>query len=112
MRDVLEVQRQRLRRTLVEDMPVHEPMGREERVLDLDYNGQEPAQVAADIAAHADALASAFAGLTPPQWTRSGVYAYPSRSERTLLWLGRHTIHEGHHHLLDLGRVMRAARGR
>jgi hypothetical protein len=38
------------------------------------------------------------------------VYAYPERAERDILWIGRHTLHECHHHLLDIDRGL-GARG-
>lgn len=112
VRDVLEVNDGRVHQTMVEDVPTYEPMGREERVLDLAYNDQDPGDVAAAIAAHADALATTFEGLTPDQWNRTGMYGYPGPEERSMLWVGQHTVHEVHHHLLDVGRTMRAARGR
>lgn len=54
VRDVLEVQRDRLLLALAEDRPTFVPMGRDERV------------------------------------------------GRSMVWLGRHTIHEGRHHLRDI----------
>jgi hypothetical protein len=39
-------------------------------------------------------------------------YNDPVREVRTLEWVAVHTLHEGKHHLLDIGRVLRAARGR
>ena len=112
VRDVLEVNNGRVQQSLVEDVPVYEPMGRDERVTDLAYNEQHPSSVAAAIATNADALAATFEGLDPAQWERTGIYGYPESEERTMLWIGQHTIHEVHHHLLDVGRTMRAARGR
>jgi S-DNA-T family DNA segregation ATPase FtsK/SpoIIIE len=112
VRDVLQIQRERLELTLEEDLPEYVPMGREERAVDLGYNDQEPTAVLADVTANADALAAAFEGLTPDQWARAGIYSFPVKMPRSLLWLGQHTIHEAHHHLLDIGRTMRAARGR
>ncbi len=112
VRDVLDVQEQRIAQTLQEDRPTYRPMGREERVLDLAYNDQAPAEVATAIAANADRVAAAFEALTPEQWSRTGMYAYPEPAERDLLWIGQHTVHEVHHHLLDVGRAMRTARGR
>jgi hypothetical protein len=112
VRDVLEVQQQRVAQTLAEDRPTYVPMGREERVVELAYNEQDPAGVAAAVAANADAVAGSFETLTPEQWARTGIYGYPEPAERSLLWIGQHTIHELHHHLLDVGRTLRAARGR
>jgi hypothetical protein len=40
------------------------------------------------------------------------IYGYPEIAERPLSWVLVHTVHEGEHHLLDIGRVLRAARGR
>ena len=64
------------------------------------------------IRANADELAGAFGGLTPAEWSRTGIYNFPEPTERDMVWLGRHAVHEGHHHLLDVGRTLRAARGR
>jgi S-DNA-T family DNA segregation ATPase FtsK/SpoIIIE len=112
VRDVLDVNDGRVRQTMIEDVPTYEPMGRDERVLDLAYNEQDPKEVATAIAGNADALATTFEGLTAAQWERTGMYGYPGPAERSMLWVGQHTIHEVHHHLLDVGRTMRAARGR
>ena len=112
VRDVLEMVDQRVALALVEDVPTFEPLRRDERVSELAYNEQDPVEVAATIATNADGLASAFAALGPAEWSRTGIYPYPEPSERSLLWMGRHTVHEAHHHLLDVGRAMRTARGR
>jgi S-DNA-T family DNA segregation ATPase FtsK/SpoIIIE len=112
VRDVLLVQRQRLDLALTEDTPTFVPMRRDERVAELAYNDQAPDEVATAIADAADAVASVFDGLTTEQWARTGIYGYPEPAERSLLWIGQHTVHELHHHLLDVGRTLRAARGR
>lgn len=112
VRDVLQIQRERIAQTLVEDVPEYTPMGREERVVELAYNAQEPAEVARAITAAADGVATAFEALTAEQWARRGIYNFPEPAERSLVWLGQHTVHEAHHHLLDVGRTLRLARGR
>jgi hypothetical protein len=112
VRDVFAVQRERAELALAEDMPTFVPMGREERVVELRYNEQDPLEVVDDLAANADAAAATFEGLSDEQWQRAGLYSYPEPTERDLRWLARHTIHEGHHHLLDVGRALRTARGR
>jgi len=112
VRDVLETNGDRVQQALVEDVPTFASMGRDERVVDMAYNEQDPVEVAAAIAAHADALADRFEGLDAAGWARRGMYGYPGPQERTMLWVGQHTIHEASHHLLDVGRTMRAARGR
>jgi hypothetical protein len=112
VRDVLLVQRDRLELALTEDTPTFVPMRRDERATELAYNEQAPDEVAADIASAADAVAAVFDGLTTQQWARTGIYGYPEPAERSLLWIGQHTVHELHHHLLDVGRTLRVARGR
>jgi S-DNA-T family DNA segregation ATPase FtsK/SpoIIIE len=112
VRDMLDTQRNRVELALVEDTPTFEPMRREERVTEDRYNEQDPATVVDQLAANADAAATVFGALNEVQWARTGIYGYPAPTERDLRWIARHTIHEGHHHLLDVGRVLRAARGR
>ena len=112
VRDVLEQIDLRLGQALAEDVPTFTPMDREQRVIDHRYNEQDPGEVVAAVAANAATLADAFAALGPAEWARTGIYSFPERTERSMLWLGQHCIHELHHHLLDVGRTLRAARGR
>jgi S-DNA-T family DNA segregation ATPase FtsK/SpoIIIE len=77
-------------------------MGREERVVNDRYNEQDPAVVAAELMAAAAVLALDFAALDDAGWRRVGVYNWPERAERSMLWLGQHTVHEGEHHLGDV----------
>jgi hypothetical protein len=112
VRDVLSVQQQRVGHALVEPGFTPEPMGREERVTGLDYNGQDPVAVADDVAANATALATLGENLSTEQLALTMIYGYPEIAERPLSWVLVHTVHEGEHHLLDIGRVLRAARGR
>jgi S-DNA-T family DNA segregation ATPase FtsK/SpoIIIE len=112
VRDVLEFMRARLAQGLAEEVPTYEPMGREQRVIDLRYNEQDPTEVTGAVRDGAAALADDFAALGPAEWLRTGIYNYPEPTERSMLWVGQHTVHELHHHLLDVGRTLRAARGR
>ncbi len=112
VRDVLQVQRERLLRALVEDGFTPERMGRDERVEALRYNEQDPIGVVLQLDANAEALATTIEGFQPSDWARTMTYSYPERAERSLTWVVQHTVHEGEHHLLDMGRVLRAARGR
>ncbi len=103
-RDVLRAQRQRVLLALAEEEPEFVSMRRDERVLEEDYNGQPPSAVAGELRGAAEALAGTLAGLDEPRWTRTGVYNWPVRRVRTVEWIGRHTVHEGVHHLLDIDR--------
>ncbi|HTT87673.1 MAG TPA: DinB family protein [Acidimicrobiales bacterium] len=106
VRDVLEVQRHRAERAGAEARPDFAPMRREERVTEDGYNDQDPAAVADRLVAGAGALAGLFDGLDDAGWERTGVYHWPTTEVRTVEWIGRHTVHEEVHHLLDVGRLL------
>jgi predicted carbohydrate-binding protein with CBM5 and CBM33 domain len=112
VRDVLTIQRERVALALVQDDFNPQPMDRDARVTRDRYNEQEPAVVAGQLAASGAGLADDFDALTPQQWERTIIYNFPERKVRSLEWVAVHTLHEGRHHLLDIGRVLRAARGR
>lgn len=107
VRDVLRVQRGRLAHALVEDTPTFTPMGRDERAIRDRYNEQDPAAVTAALVGAADALAAAFEDLDGAGWARTGIYSYPEPAERSMVWLAQHTVHECHHHLMDVERGLR-----
>ncbi len=66
--------------------------------------------VAADVADAADTLAATFTGVESEHWRLPAVTG--RGREETLLDLAAIVVHEGGHHLLDIGRSLRAARGR
>ena len=103
VRDVFQAQRERLELAIRTDEPEFTPMGREELVVTRAYNQQDPEVALRELAAVAEELAVVLAG--PVDLDRTGVYNWPHREVRTLLWLGRHTVHEGEHHLLDVRRA-------
>jgi len=102
VRDVLRVQGERLALALRADDPRFAPMGREELVVLHAYNAQDPQIVLEELTEAASELARAFGALGPDQWRRTGIYSWPLVGSRTMLWLGRHTVHEVEHHLQDL----------
>ena len=104
VRDVLRVQNERLTLALRNDNPQFAPMGREERVTLDAYNAQNPRAVLTELAQATNDLAHAFGALGPEQRSRTGIYNWPVVESRTVLWLGRHTVHEMEHHLMDLTR--------
>ena len=104
VRDVLRVQRERVLLALAEDDPVFTPMGRDELVVTSAYNRQDPAAVLAGLTAAAADLAAVFASLQPEDLSRTGTYTWPEEAVRSLDWLGRHSVHEAEHHLLDIRR--------
>jgi hypothetical protein len=108
VRDLLRVQTQRVAQAQAEDQPAFESMRREERVAEERYNEQDPGVVAGEIAEAARAMADGLRGLATAGWARSGVYNWPTREIRTVEWIGRHTVHEEQHHLLDIDRLLAA----
>jgi len=109
VRDVLLAQRERLFQALVEERPAFVPIYRDQRVVLARYGDEKPEQVAGELTFAATLAAWAFDGLEVSAWSRTCIYNFPEPSERTLLWLAQHTLHEGEHHLIDIGRVMESA---
>ncbi|MEY2422573.1 MAG: hypothetical protein QOI95_2640 [Acidimicrobiaceae bacterium] len=112
VRDVLQIQTARLQRALVEDGFTPESMRRNERAIEQRYNEQDPAAVAEEVAAAAAAIADDVEAIDDAGFARTMTYFYPEKAERPLTWVVQHTVHEAEHHLLDVGRVLRSARGR
>jgi S-DNA-T family DNA segregation ATPase FtsK/SpoIIIE len=86
-------------------------MRREERVVEERYNAQSPAEVAREVVGAAASLSGTLESLDDGGWQRTGVYNWPSRQVRTVEWIGRHTIHEGEHHLQDIATLVTAEPG-
>lgn len=105
VRDVFRVQRDRLALALRIAQPAFTSMGRDARVVDDAYNEQVPTVVVKELGAAAEELADALVSLRPDELARTGVYPYPAPEPRSLLWVGRHSVHEGEHHLRDIRRM-------
>jgi DinB family protein len=103
VRDVLRVQRERVRQAQREDEPHFTPMRRDERVVEEGYNEQDPSVVAEEITAAADAFDAALSALDDVGWARRGLYNYPEPQLRTVEWIAIHTVHELLHHRGDIG---------
>ena len=108
VRDVLLVQRDRAVLAQVEDTPSFARMHRDERVALCHYDAQPADEVLGQLAMAAGLCAIVFDGLNQAAWTRRLIYNWPEATEHDLAWLGRHTLHEGHHHLMDVRRVLAA----
>jgi S-DNA-T family DNA segregation ATPase FtsK/SpoIIIE len=106
VRDVFRVQRERVLLALAEEQPAFASMRREERVLEERYNDQQPELVAREITDAAESFAQTLEALNADEWQRTGTYNWPERRVRTVEWIGRHTIHEGEHHLRDIDRLV------
>jgi Mycothiol maleylpyruvate isomerase N-terminal domain len=106
-RDGFALYEHRIGVVLVEDRPMLPRMRRDEVALERDYNSQKPAEVSEELAVAAEALAARLESVPPQAWVRVGVR---DNLEMTIDWMARNVVHEGTHHLLDIGRSLRAAR--
>jgi hypothetical protein len=106
VRDVLLVQRERVLAARSMDRPSCLPMGRDERVHYEGYAEQNVTDVARQLRDAAHLLANVLSRLRPQDWERSLFYNYPERIERSLRWVAVHTVHEVHHHTLDVHRQL------
>ena len=81
-------------------------MGRDERVDHDGYAEQEPEDVGRQLTDAAQMFSNVLDRLGTSDWTRSVIYNYPEPHERSLQWVAVHTVHEVHHHLLDIRRQL------
>lgn len=110
VRDVFDFFRQRVERLSEQDGAQFETADHEQAVADGGYNNLDPAEVATEVAAAANALADRLDALTEVEWARVGRGS--AGEARPMLVLARRAVHEGSHHLLDIGRRLREARQR
>ncbi len=106
VRDVLLAQRDRVVLARVEENPSFTRLYRDERVEMCGYDTFTLDEVLAQLEMAAALCAATFARLGPADWSRGVVYSWPEPAERDLAWLGRHTLHEGLHHLGDVRRLL------
>jgi hypothetical protein len=109
VRDMLIVQRERILHARTVDTPPITPMGRDDRVAWGEYDGLTATAVTRQLGDAADNLARTLRRLGPAEWDRRVIYNYPVRSERTLLWVAAHTVHEVVHHTFDVRRHLPGA---
>jgi hypothetical protein len=109
VRDLLLVQRERILSARRLDGFVCESMGRERVEFD-GWAAQEPGDVARQLADAALMLANVLDRLDAQAWKRELVYPYPEPATRAISWVALHTVHEAHHHHVDIRRQLRGGR--
>jgi len=107
VRDVFESYDQRIRHILADDRPVLEGFAPDDLAAERRYNEDDPVAVAQTLAANAERLAATVEAVPADGWERVGLRG---GEERSVLLLARRAVHEGSHHLLDMGRGLRAVR--
>jgi Xaa-Pro aminopeptidase len=111
-RDSLDFYVARIERVLAEDRPTLTAVGWSAQAEIRKWNDEEPVAVAGSLAVVVERLAALLASLSASQWERVGLSSEGDGAERTVRVLAERAVHEGHHHLLDVGRSLRAARAR
>ncbi|HUP85113.1 MAG TPA: DinB family protein [Acidimicrobiales bacterium] len=109
-RDVLAFYRERVSRVLTEDRPTLHSVGFASREEEATSNDEDPAAVADGVTDEATQLATSLERLDAEQWQRVGLASDGSGAERTVRVLAERAVHDASHHLLDIGRSLRAAR--
>jgi len=109
VRDVFALFARRVADIVTHDRPTLDVIDHDRAVADGRYNELAPNDVATDVAANAEALATTLEKLDASDWSRTGTR---DGEERSVLDIARRAVHEASHHLLDAGRGLRAARGR
>ncbi len=96
-----------IRLCLAKDTPALEGPAPDELAVEGKYTEDDPVAVADALAANAERLAATVESVPPEGWDRAGVRFGEERSVRLS---ARRAVHEGSHHLLDIGRGLRAVR--
>lgn len=109
LRDVLELYEGHVRSALVEDRPMIASADVEASAEERRYREQDLTTVLDELADRCGRLASTLDGVAADDWKRSAVR---DGEEISVLWMARHAVHEGSHHLRDAERVVNAVRGR
>ncbi|MFJ1705731.1 DinB family protein [Kitasatospora sp. NPDC088346] len=100
VRDVFRLFDVRLGLMLDGDDPAFPNWDQDRAAVDGRYGEQDPARVAADLAAAAEVLAHSFEGVGGAQWQRTGVRGDGARF--TVASFARYLIHDPVHHLHDV----------
>jgi hypothetical protein len=109
-RDALGFYAARVERVLAEHHPRLTPFDFDAASDERRYNELEVTHVVDELGTAADRLAARLEPLDAGEWQRTAVGS--GGDETTIVVLVRRAVHEGHHHLLDIGRVLRRVRGR
>jgi hypothetical protein len=108
LRDVVDFYGERIHRVVDEERPQLTARDFAALAEERSYNREDPAAVLNQLAQACSATATSLCRVTAGEWQRAGVGS--EGDERTVLVLARRLVHDGHHHLLDVRRVLAAAR--
>lgn len=103
VRDVHRIFGVRLASMIDEHSPAFANWDQDDTAVAERYGEQDPAVVAADLVAAAEAVAAQYDAVTDDQWRRPGVRS--DGSEFTVETLGRYHLHDVDHHVWDVSRA-------
>ncbi|MBV8182160.1 MAG: DinB family protein [Mycobacterium sp.] len=103
LRDVYITNTIRLHRTCTEDRPALEPMFNDLRARRFRYNDCDLKATVDELAAAAAGFCEQVARTEEREWDR--IATRLPGEDRTARWLVRQAMHEGVHHLGDIGRI-------
>lgn len=110
MRDVIALWGWGLHQALTKEhpeLPDPDPDLPDRTASESSYNSQDLLKVVEDLSANADRIARKAANIAGDAWDRAVTFG---NLDMTTLAIVRKVAHEGHHHLLDIGRSINAAR--
>lgn len=97
------------KRALTEDSPALPWPNPDKVVAEERYNETlEPAAVADELAERAEKGAEVIESADESAWSKTATFG--EAGTFTALWFACNAVHEGHHHLLDVGRTLRHVR--
>ena len=100
VRDVFRLYDERLDLMLHQDDPLYPNWDQDATAVEDDYNGQDPATVAAELRSSALRLAGTFDQVSSAQWQRTGRRGDGARF--TVDTFSRYLVHDPVHHLFDV----------
>ena len=100
VRDVHRVFDGRVRQMLEQDDPTFANWDQDQAAVDGDYGAQDPATVAGELVAAAEAVAATYDAVAGDQWQRPGRRS--NGSVFTVDTIGRYHLHDVEHHLSDV----------
>jgi len=108
-RDAIRFNTYLTKRALTEDSPELPWPNPDKVVAEEKYNETlDPVVVADELAERAEAGASVIESADADGWSRTATFG--QAGSFTALWFACNAVHEGHHHLLDVGRTLRHVR--
>lgn len=103
VRDVHELFLQRLEQMLTEDGARFANWDQDETAVEKDYGSQAPAEVAAQLSAAADRVATAYERVGGDQWNRQGIRS--NGDVFTVDTFARYHLHDVVHHAHDVSHI-------